>query len=558
MAAYDGSIAINTKIDTGGMNKGVKNIGKSFDGVTGAVKKTTQSLAQAFLGGKNFAAIFKNIAKFAAAAFIGGSVISSIRSLASEFDLMSSSVGDKIRPLSDALNTLKGTFINLIVTAFIPLIPYLISAAQWFTKILSTVTQVVAALFGYKTTVGSIMTKTASDAKKTAKEIKGALAAFDQINVLQQQETKPEEVSTGPLVTPEAMTVSQDILDRVKEIKDIIASWFADPIGKLKEAWGTLVEWFMENVVNPIAELWQESWLGKIFIALWENFTTTWRRIWANTVETFKNVKANIIQALNGVIEFITGILTGNWALAWQGLVNIVTGVWGALTAIIKGGFTNWKILFEGWINQFKIVWEAIAPWVNERVINPLRNAFASFIGWLETSVVAPLRNKFAYAVEFIRGAFESLVTWFGNSFSNIGDIARGAFNGLIDIINGLLNRVANAINNMAGIVNQFSWMLGGMQVPTVSAPNIPHLATGAVIPPNAEFLAVLGDQRGGKNIEAPAAEFEKMLQRAVESAQGGEMNIQNVLTLDGEIIYQNQKRVNTRHGKNLLSGGNV
>ena len=30
------------------------------------------------------------------------------------------------------------------------------------------------------------------------------------------------------------------------------------------------------------------------------------------------------------------------------------------------------------------------------------------------------------------------------------------------------------------------------------------HLAQGAVIPPNREFLAVLGDQRSGPNIEAP------------------------------------------------------
>lgn len=33
---------------------------------------------------------------------------------------------------------------------------------------------------------------------------------------------------------------------------------------------------------------------------------------------------------------------------------------------------------------------------------------------------------------------------------------------------------------------------------------SIPRLATGTVIPPNREFLAVLGDQKHGTNIEAP------------------------------------------------------
>jgi hypothetical protein len=526
--ATDGSITVDTRVNTGGMNKGVKDISKSFDGVTGAVKKTTKALSTAFLGSSNVFGVIKSIAKFTAAAFIGGSVINSIRGLASSFDLMSSSVGEKIKPLSDALNTLKGTFVNLIVTAFIPLIPYLISAAQWFTAILQTVTQVVAALFGYKQTVGSIMTKTASDAKKAAKEVKGALAAFDQINILQQQQPS-EEGPTGPLVTPEAMTVSQDILDRVKEIKDIIASWFADPIGKLKEAWGTLVDWFIENVVNPIAELWRESWLGKIFNALWENFVNTWRRIFANTVETFKTVKANIIQALTGVIEFVTGILTGNWALAWEGLKNIVAGAVGAVTALVRGMFTNWTILFEGWANHFKIIWGAIAPWVNDHVINPLREKFSSMVDWL--------RNTF------------------GNAFSGIGNTARGAFNGLIDIINGLLNRIATAMNNMAGIVNQFSWMLGGLRIPTVTAPNIPHLATGAVIPPNAEFLAVMGDQKSGKNLEAPESLIRQIMREEL-GATSSETPVDISVMLDGEVIFKNQQRVSTRHGNSLLSSG--
>lgn len=105
--AADGVISIDTRVSTGGMNAGVKNISRSFDGVTGAVKKTTQSLAAAFLGGKNFAAIFKSIAKFSAAALIGGSIINSIRNLAGSFDLASSSIGDKVKPLSDALTALK-------------------------------------------------------------------------------------------------------------------------------------------------------------------------------------------------------------------------------------------------------------------------------------------------------------------------------------------------------------------------------------------------------------------------------------------------------------------
>lgn len=48
---------------------------------------------------------------------------------------------------------------------------------------------------------------------------------------------------------------------------------------------------------------------------------------------------------------------------------------------------------------------------------------------------------------------------------------------------------------------------------------NIPYLATGAVIPPNAPFYAVLGDQKHGTNLETP----ESLLRQIVREESGGE-----------------------------------
>lgn len=51
-----------------------------------------------------------------------------------------------------------------------------------------------------------------------------------------------------------------------------------------------------------------------------------------------------------------------------------------------------------------------------------------------------------------------------------------------------------------------------------VYSSDIPALATGAVIPPNREFLAVLGDQKSGTNIEAP----EGLIRKIVREEGGG------------------------------------
>ena len=60
-----------------------------------------------------------------------------------------------------------------------------------------------------------------------------------------------------------------------------------------------------------------------------------------------------------------------------------------------------------------------------------------------------------------------------------------------------------------------FNYDFNGM-----STPKIPMLARGAIIPPNAPFLAVLGDQRRGYNIEAPEALIRKIVHEEVKGVQ--------------------------------------
>ena len=96
-----------------------------------------------------------------------------------------------------------------------------------------------------------------------------------------------------------------------------------------------------------------------------------------------------------------------------------------------------------------------------------------------------------------------------------------------------------------------------------LAAPNfqqyeIPALARGAVIPPNREFLAVLGDQKNGTNIEAPVSEIEAAVARGMQKyigTGGGQQTV--ILEVDkkvlGRVTYQANKEENRRIGVNLV-----
>jgi MFS family permease len=63
----------------------------------------------------------------------------------------------------------------------------------------------------------------------------------------------------------------------------------------------------------------------------------------------------------------------------------------------------------------------------------------------------------------------------------------------------------------------------------------IPALASGAVIPPNRKFLAVLGDQKSGTNVEAPLSTIKQAVMEAM--AQGSREPINVNLVVDGKTL---------------------
>ena len=95
---------------------------------------------------------------------------------------------------------------------------------------------------------------------------------------------------------------------------------------------------------------------------------------------------------------------------------------------------------------------------------------------------------------------------------------------------------------------------------PTIASYNIPRLATGAVIPPNREFMAVLGDQKSGTNIEAPVSEIEAAVARGIAAAGGtGVGQITVIMEMDrqrfGRAVYELNKEQTQRVGVHMIGG---
>lgn len=105
--------------------------------------------------------------------------------------------------------------------------------------------------------------------------------------------------------------------------------------------------------------------------------------------------------------------------------------------------------------------------------------------------------------------------------------------NGIITLFEKMINFIVNGLNKISFDVPDWVPVIGGKKfgfnIQNASLPrvSIPRLARGAVIPPNKEFLAVLGDQKQGTNIEAPADLIKQMVNEAlIENGANQQINI--------------------------------
>lgn len=143
------------------------------------------------------------------------------------------------------------------------------------------------------------------------------------------------------------------------------------------------------------------------------------------------------------------------------------------------------------------------------------------------------------------------------------GDLAKTAVNGFLKWFFAGLNKLIKKVNSLGFDLPD---VLGGghvgFSIPTLT---VPQLAQGAVIPPNKKFMAILGDQKSGTNVEAPLTTIEQAVENVIER-----MNISNgtnqtiILELDGRevgrtfgnVIQQENNRVGNNFVKTKLVFG--
>lgn len=469
--------------------------------------------------------------------------------------MVNSDARESIAQLKGALLTLAQPLVSVIVPAFTLLVKVI-------TAVVSQITRLVALISGksVKATADSAkaLNKQTNALKGTgnaAKKAAGQLAAFDEINQISTDTANDMGGgASADAITPD-FSYMDDISDRLKKIADavmLIAAGLA--LWKISSS--------LPGVLGTILKK-----LGGILIAvggliiLWESLSDAW-----NNGVNWKNLLGSLAgtAALAGGLALAFGKVGAGIGLVIAGAAMIIT----AFKDICDNGanLQNTLLLIAGIVATglgFFFLTGSVIPLVIAGIATVV-TAVLALTGNLTEFARNLKDNILGGIIQFIKGVFTGDMK---SAFEGLKKLFKGLINADIILVESFINTVIRALNWLIKQINKISfdvpdWVPGiggktlGVNIPAISEKKLPRLATGTVIPPNKEFLAVLGDQKSGTNIEAPLATIEQ----AVANVLAQQSRNQNItiefggnLAALARVLNPHIKSENTRVGGNLV-----
>ena len=452
--------------------------------------------------------------------------------------------------LKGALLTLAQPLLNVLIPAFVTLV-------RVITQVVATLARLVSALFGTTAKASADAAKALNDETKAIKGAGGAakkasksLAAFDEINQLSGDTASS---SGGISIDPDF-----SVFDKLDERFDRIAKAVL-LIGAGLLAWKLSTG--LPGILGTILQK-----LGGIAIAA-GGLVLIWDAV-SDALENGINW-SNFFEMLAGAAALVGG-LTLAFGKLGAGIGLVISGGAMLITAfndIATNGLNlqNGLSALAGVVMTglgFFFLTGSVIPLVVAGIVAVI-GAVLALTGNLEEFAVNLKENILGGIIEFITGVFTG--DW-EKAWEGVKKIFKGIWNSIIIVIESAINLIIKGINWMISKLNTIhfeipDWVpiIGGksfgINISPVSEVSLPRLATGAVIPPNREFMAVLGDQKSGTNIETPLETMVQAFRQALSDG-GYSGNNEAVLVLDkevlGKVVYKLNKAEGNRIGVNL------
>ncbi len=312
-----------------------------------------------------------------------------------------------------------------------------------------------------------------------------------------------------------------------------------DYVGKVIEALTVL--W--ENVLKPLI-----SWAVDVFApVIADIFDHIFDKV-SNVIKFMSDMLNAFVEIIEGNIDILLGIVTGDWQRVWDGFAEVVDGVTGAINTIINGiaeavtGIVD--VLFGVVESSWRRVWGRFAEVAGGETgaINAFINGIAEGI----TGIVSVL-----YGV--VESSWQRVWDRFAQVVEGVAGSIKGIINGLIGTFEAMANGVVDGINTMIRAINHIkftvpAWIPGvggnsvGFNLGEINKVSIPRLAKGGII--KSPTLAMMGENSKKeavvpleRNLEWRDAIADRIVEKTASNGNTGGLTVSEVRSIMMEAV---------------------
>ena len=426
----------------------------------------------------------------------------------------------------------------------------------------------------------------AGETGKAAKEAKKFLAGFDEITKISEKSGSGGSGGGGaggiggvgfggidlggePVednISPQIQAIVDKCLQLIAPLRDIDFTPLKTSLLDLGGAFGELganiadgLEWAWFNILVPLSEWTIEEGAPQIIGLLADAFqllskflkpvSDGLQKLWKHLSPVFEyigNTAFKVLGEFRELFQKLAGLFEEKGPKISDTIENFgeaFSGAWKIIEPILQYLMQEWEETF----NLISDLTVLTVGWVIDYLHGLSEFLAGVFTGDWDRAWggVIEIVNDF---IDFFFKALERIFNFFGLEFdfAKIKAGFKGMVNGVIGYLNKMISGIVTGINTAIKAANKLNikipdWVPGiggskfGFNMKTISAPRIPYLAKGAVIPPNAPFLAMLGDQKNGTNIEAPLATIEKAVENVLRRNSG--MSDERIIVLLSQIL---------------------
>ena len=445
------------------------------------------------------------------------------------------SLDNKLLVLRFNLGKLRAALERAFAPIAATVVPVVNTALRGITAVVNDAAKVIAALFG------TVQEEAVTTTRVTGSAVKRSVASFDQLERLNGAsgggavETVKLPKAQDPL-TPQLQAVVDKIravmakirslLQPLKEIDFTSAMRAFSALGQGIVTLGSSavkgLEWAWHNLLVPLAQWTIEAAVPAAVQLLAQGFSAL-SAILTPLGAGFRE----LLTALSPVAEFL--------GQAVVKILNGLTTLLGSLgeTFTREGG--RIQSIFSGLGTALSQLWALASPVLTQ--LGALWDLTIDSLAAATDSGISTVVGVLEGLAQFVAGVFtadwqrawQGLTGAVSNLWAGLQQGLKSPINGIISFLNQLLTGITTGINTLVQGLNTLhfsvpSWvpLLGGksfgFSLSAVKTPQIPYLAQGAVLPANKPFLAVVGDQKSGTNIEAPLSTIQEAVAAVMDS----------------------------------------